>query len=362
MKFIDNIKTIIIKPDTFIKKAINIINKNGVGIVVVVDQKKRLLGTITDGDIRRAILNNIDLFDNVQKIMNPNPTSINEKDVSTEYIKKIFYKTKLHHLPILDNKGTFIDLVTIDNLTNTSKQIDNYFYIMAGGLGKRLKQYTENTPKAMIDINGKPMIQYIIEKAASEGFKNFIISINHLGDQIKNYLKNGESLNVNIQYLEEKKPLGTAGSLSLINQKIIKNKQPIFVTNCDLMTNVKYKDILSYHSKEMPDVTVAIREHVYQNPFGVVKYKKNKFIEFDEKPVVKSFINAGIYVLNWDVIMLMKKNQRIDMTDFIHRLRTNKKNIVVFPVHEKWFDIGRPKDYEYLSILAKNIILEQLDD
>jgi NDP-sugar pyrophosphorylase family protein len=215
--------------------------------------------------------------------------------------------------------------------------------IMAGGLGSRLYPHTEKCPKALVQIAGKPMLEHIIERAKKEGFRNFIIAIYHLGEMIETHFGNGKRLGVNIEYVREKFPLGTAGALSLIHPLPSKS---ILVTNTDVMTEIKYGNILEFHERNNANATMAVRIHELKNPFGVVKIKGIELEYFEEKPVIRNHINAGVYVLNPETLNILKNNEHCDMSTLFQRLMVNKNRVLAYPLYENWLDVGYPTDLE----------------
>ena len=335
----------ILKGNSSLKKAMNSLELSHAQIILVINEKKQLIGTITDGDIRRSILKNISLETKINKIMNFNPSFLNE-NMPREYAFNFMKQNQLKNIPFVnDNRvirglymlGNYVD----ENQKNSIKKIINSFVIMAGGRGERMKPLTNNKPKALLKLNNRPMIEHIITKAKTEGFSNFTISINYLGKQIKNYLGDGSRLGVNISYLEEKKFLGTAGSLQFL--KLSGN--PIIVCNCDIITDISFKSILEFHKKKRSHATMAMRVYEYKNPYGVLETRGYKIKKIIEKQTLIHKVNAGIYVLNEKVIKLIRKNQYIDMTKLFEKIE--KK--FVYPTFEDWDDVGNIKRYEEIN-------------
>ena len=214
---------------------------------------------------------------------------------------------------------------------------------MAGGKGLRLRPYTNTTPKPMLKINGEPILQIIINRAKNFGFKNFFISINYLGNKVKNYFKSGEKLNVNIEYINESKPLGTLGCLGNIKNKL-KNKN-ILVANGDVITEINYESLIEFHKNNNADATMAVYPFEIKNPYGEVLTKDENILEIKEKPISVSYVNAGVYIFKKKLINLLKENSKIDSVDFFNKLKKKNKKIVAFAIHETWKDIGLKKDY-----------------
>ncbi len=331
-------KKTIIKSDSTIKDAINNLNKVQLKIVNVVDNKNKFIGTITDGDIRRGLLNDYNKDFKIKFILNKDPIYVYE-DTHEEKVLHLMKIKKIDKIPIL-NKDKQIKGLFYFDIENFRKTLKNSFVIMAGGKGMRLRPLTKKTPKAMIIHNGKPMIENLIIKAKKEGFRNFIISINYLGDKIKKYFKNGSDLGVSIKYLEEPKPLGTAGSLSMLHNKI---NEPFILTNCDIITNTDYTKMLDFHKKNRANITIAAALDYTQNQYGIVKTKKIRVLSLEEKPVERKQIIAGIYVISPRALTKVKKNEYYDMPDLLEKALVDKMKVIAYPIHESWQDIGQSK-------------------
>ena len=332
-------KKAIINSDSTINNVVKSLNNSGLKIVLVV-KKNKFLGTIVDGDIRRGILKGINLKDNIKKIINKKPVTVgtNVKKKEAIYLTKEY---GIQHIPILNKKKNIIGLFINTDLVESTKR-DIKFVIMAGGYGKRLLPLTQKKPKALIKVFNKPMIEHVIIRAKKFGFFNFIFSINYLGNQIKKYFKNKKNLQVKISYIEEKKPLGTAGSLYLL--KNIKDKH-VLVTNCDVISDIDYSDVIDYHKLNNADVTMVVKRYEKKNPFGVIETKGNNFIAYYEKPVKYENINAGIYVFNTKNFKYLKKEQHKDMNKFFEDLVKLGKKVIVYPVYESWTDLGTKKSF-----------------
>ncbi len=320
-----------------IKNAIIKLNNSGLKLVCVIDNNNKLLGTISDGDIRRGLLKNAKLNETVLKITNKKPIFISQERDFLK-VEQIFKKFKISVIPVVDNKKKLLDLLTSFN----TGEINNFIYIVAGGRGKRMMPLTQNNPKPLLDYMGEPILEKLINKIKDEKFNNVIISINYLGHKIENHFKDGKKFNLDIRYIKETKELGTAGSFYELNK--IKTNSPIIVTNADLVTNLKFRDILNFHNHNNADMTVAIKKHEYQNPFGVIDSKGIVLQKIIEKPSVNFNINAGVYVINKNLFKIIKKNQYFDIPEFINFYLKKKKKIIIFPLHEDWKDIQQPKD------------------
>ena len=330
-------KSTLINHRASIKDAIECLNNTGMQIVLI-EKDGKLFGTISDGDIRRGLLKGVNLNDGIMSITDGEPISVMSNVSRIEAIK-IMELNKIKHLPIVNKDNKLVGLHLIDGSSCEAKA-KNAIVIMAGGLGKRMMPYTENIPKPMLEVHGKPILRHILDKAKSEGFHEFFISINYLGDVIKDYFGSGEELGIKISYLTEDKPLGTAGALSLLPMQ----KKPIIVTNGDVLSDIVLKDILNFHKHNLADATMAIRPHEWQNPFGVVEIDDISITDFIEKPIIRSFVNAGVYVINPQSLALLLKNKYIDMPNFFQYLKEKNQKVIAYPIHEHWSDIGRPED------------------
>lgn len=331
----------IVRINTPIKIAIERLSTIGLKIVLVLDDDYRLLGTICDGDFRRGMLNGLSLEDTVEKIMNKNPRTVYEGTNRLE-ILKIMNDTKILQIPIVDRNNFVIGLQLWDDIPVQAKY-SNIMVIMAGGKGSRLHPQTENRPKPMLLVAGIPILEHIIKRARSHGFNHFIIAINYLGQIIEDYFKDGHKFGVKIEYLREDVPLGTAGALSLLSHKPDK---AFIVTNGDVITDINYSDFLEYHTVQNAAATVAVHTHEFQIPYGVVQINGLEVESYEEKPIVSSLINAGVYALDPDILNLIGEPKFRDMPEILDISRGLRKKVIVYPLHESWIDIGRPIDLE----------------
>jgi dTDP-glucose pyrophosphorylase len=334
-------RDLIVKINTPIRVAIERLNKVGIKIALVLDDNYRLLGTISDGDFRRGILSGLSLEDTVEKIMNKNPRTVSE-GVGRLEILKVMTDTKILQIPIIDKNNFVIGLHLWDDISVQAKY-SNIMVIMAGGKGSRLHPQTENRPKPMLLVAGIPILEHIIKRAQSQGFNHFIIAINYLGEIIEKYFKDGQKFGVKIEYLHEDVPLGTAGALSLLSSK---PEQAFIVANGDVITDINYSDFLEYHKAQNAAATVAVHTHEFQIPYGVVQINGLEVESYEEKPIVSSLINAGVYALEPDILDYIKEPRYRDMPEILDISRDLKKKVIVYPLYESWIDIGRPIDLE----------------
>ena len=327
-----------------IRSAIECLDETCAQIVLIADEKTHLLGTVSDGDIRRGLIKGLDLGDTIERIVNFQPLVVPEA-LSFNAVLQMMALNRVHQVPIVDDNGKLLGLHLWDNLS-TSKTRDNIFLIMAGGRGARLQPYTDSMPKAMLQINGKPMLQILLERARDSGFSHFVISINHLGHLIEDFFGAGDRFGVSISYIKEKRPLGTAGALSLLSPK---PKIPFIVTNCDVISEIRYQDLLDFHCGEGAIATMAVRMCEWQNPFGVVEMEGNAITGFREKPLQRFHVNAGVYALSPAALGALEIDMPCDMPDLFSALRVDKEYIAGYPIYESWVDVGRPKDFELIN-------------
>ena len=346
-----NLKNICITDEVDIRTSLLALQKGGLGIILVVKNKNKLIGTLTDGDIRRALLDGKDLSSNVEGIMNKNFYFINEEDKLFKAQENLI-KKGLRHLPVLDKDGSLIKLLVSKNFSKRN-YLSNPVVIMAGGTGSRLRPQTTNCPKPMLEVNGKPILEIVIENCIKDGFKEFYISVNYLKKIIVKHFKDGSKWGININYLEESKPLGTAGSLSLLPKNL---RNDILVINGDVLTKFNLQKLLEFHSNYNATATLSVREYIMNIPFGVIETFGVDVVGMTEKPSYKKNVNAGVYALKPSVLKLLNKNENIDMPELIKRIITSKRKVIACPIHEYWLDIGRPETLEEAYTSWENII------
>lgn len=332
---------LILNNETNFNDAINLLDLNGNGVLPVVDEEQKLLGLITDGDIRKAILNNhLDL----EHIINKNPHKLH---VDTSKNQVINYLKKIHrrHIPLVDDENKFIRVFTLDEIDFNLKP--NWVVIMAGGLGTRLGELTKHTPKPMLKVGAKPMVEHIIDMFVSHGFTKFMLSVNYKAEVIKDYFGDGSKFGIEVKYLEEKKRLGTGGALSLID---IELNEAFFVTNGDVLSSLDYEKLLSYHKEQNATATMCIRKDNYQIPYGVIEVdNENNIKAMKEKPIKEFFINTGIYVLNPEVLNYVPKDEFFDLPSLFRVLKEEDKSTKSFEITDYWIDMGKPSDYEKIQ-------------
>lgn len=331
----------LIKPHTEIVKAIEIIDSAGLQIALVIDEQDRLVGTITDGDVRRALLKGVDLQGPVTQVMNAKPVYVHA-DVSRKNILEVMKDRGIRHLPVVDRELRVVTVETLDSLLDNQTQ-PNLVILMAGGEGKRLFPLTKDCPKPLLKVGPKPILHTIIDSFVAQGFRHFYLSVNYKAEMVENYFGSGSDFGADIHYIRENNHLGTAGALSLLPQL---PQEPFIVMNGDLLAKVNFQHLLDFHYSHGADATVCVRQYEFQVPYGVVSVENENVRRIDEKPVHGFFVNAGIYVFNPSVLDSLKRDTHCDMTDLLKKLLDENKSISAFPLREYWLDIGRADDLE----------------
>lgn len=338
MKNIQNIKLTV---NATIKEALQIIDGGAIQIALIVDENDKLLGTLTDGDIRRGLLNGFDLNSSIESIFFKTPTIAKISDTKEEILNLALSK-KLHQIPIIDEHGKIVGIQEIEELIKP-KGKTNKVILMVGGLGTRLRPLTENTPKPMLKVGNKPILQTIVEKFAEYGYTNIVMCVNYKSHIIQDYFGDGSSFGVNIEYILEEKRMGTAGALSLLREK---PTEPFFVMNGDLLTNINFEHMMDYHLQNNSIATMGVREYDFQVPYGVVNIDGIDITSIEEKPVHKFFVSGGVYVLSPEVLEYIPNDEFFDMPTLFEKVITDKKKSISFPIREYWMDIGRMEEFE----------------
>ncbi len=324
-----------------IEQAIRNLDQIAIKIVLVVNEKGTLEGTISDGDIRRGLLKGLDLNSPIASVIHRNALVV-PPEMGREMVMQLMVANKIQQIPVVDEQHHVIGLHLWDEITTIPTR-SNLMVIMAGGMGTRLRPHTENCPKPLLLVAGKPMLEHIIERAKLEGFSHFVLAIYYLGHMIEDHFGNGERLGVQIDYLREQSQLGSAGALGLLNPR---PNAPFVVTNGDVITDIRYGELLDFHIRHDAAATMAVRIHEWQHPFGVVQTQGVKIVGFEEKPVARSHINAGIYALDPEALNALSADARCDMPTLFERLQEQSKRTVAYPMHEPWLDVGRPDDLQ----------------
>ena len=336
-----NYKNILLNQNSTIKEALKIINDGAMQIALVVDSDDKLLGTLTDGDIRRAFLNDFELNDSVEKIVYKTPTVCKISDTK-EKILEVAVSKKLYQIPIVDEYGKLVGIEEVDELLKLNRK-SNKVVLMVGGLGTRLRPLTDNIPKPMLKVGNKPILETIIANFKKYGFVNIVLCVSYKSEVIIDYFKDGSEFGVNIEYIHEEKRMGTAGALSLIRDKL---NESFFVMNGDLLTNINFERMMEYHLSNESIATMGVREYDFQVPYGVVNVDGINILTIEEKPVHKFFVSGGVYVLDSKVLDYVPDDEFYDMPTLFEKVIEEKLTSVSFPIHEYWLDIGRMEEFE----------------
>lgn len=336
-----NWKDIFISPETPLGEAIAKIDTSALQIALVLNPDQTLAGVLTDGDIRRAILAGQSLQVPVSEAMNPKPTAVPASMPRSKMLALMRRKT-IHHLPLLNENNRVVGLVTLDELIGAVER-PNWIVLMAGGLGTRLQPLTNECPKPLLTVGGKPILEIIVESFAEQGFKHIFLSVNYKAEMIQNYFGEGDRWGVEIKYLHEKERLGTAGALSLLPEK---PTVPIIVMNGDLLTRTSFESLLQFHELQEAVATMAVREYDFQVPYGVVRTDGTRIEAIEEKPVQHFFVNAGIYALSPKALEYLPEKIFFDMPTLFEKLIAASQTTAAYPLREYWLDIGRMSDLE----------------
>ncbi len=339
-----NVNKIKINSDATIKQALKIISDGAIHIAVVVDKKEKFLGTLSDGDIRRGFLKGLDVNSPIKSIISKKPIFV-KKNESKENILKIALSKKIYQIPEVDSDRKILGIHVLDDLIKF-KNKSNKVVIMAGGKGMRLRPLTKNIPKPMLKVGNKPLLHTLVEKFKDSGYMNFVMCVNYKSNIIKDYFGNGTKFGVKIEYIHEKTKMGTAGALSLFKKK---PKEPFFVINGDLLTNLNFEKMLDFHNEHNSKATMCVREYNIDSPYGEVKLKNENIKSIEEKPKHKFYVNAGVYVLDPKCIDLIPKKY-FDMPSLFKKMIENKNKTISFPLGEYWLDIGKINEYKKANL------------
>jgi len=335
------LKDLMVSTDASLLETITAISAGARQIALVVDQNNKLLGTVTDGDVRRGLLRGLTLEAGVTEIMNTSPTTATESDDPREVIEKAIPRS-IHQVPVLNDAGSVIGLITETDLVQQDVTTTPVV-LMAGGKGVRLYPLTADVPKPMLKIGDTPILEIIIRKLQAQGFRDIYISVNYLANLIEDHVKDGAWLGVNVTYLHEDQPLGTAGAMGQLRGKLA---EPFVVMNSDLLTNVDLRQLVRFHKKAGAKATLGVREYQFQIPYGVVNIEGNEVESISEKPIHRSMVSAGIYALDPWALELVPEGEYCDMPTLLDKMRIEGEKVAAFPIHESWLDIGRHDDLD----------------
>ncbi len=338
------VERILLPLSASINDAMECINRTLKGIVLIVNQERRLISTITDGDIRRALLHGMMQSDSLDKVIETKPSNrITTAPVGTsdEALIELMTERGVRQVPLLDAEGRVCDLACLDDLV-----VDSFSHVqavvMAGGYGRRLRPLTEDTPKPMLEVADRPLLEHMIDHLRESGIGRICLSTHYHANVIQDHFRSGEKMGVDISYVQEEQPMGTAGALALMDVSV---EGPLLVVNGDILTKVDFKQLLAFHQEHKAALTVGVRAYDVPVPYGVVEVEGVHVRQLREKPVLKFNVNAGIYLMEPEIRKEIPLGRKMDMTDLIDILIEQGRTVVCFPIHEYWMDIGTPEDY-----------------
>lgn len=334
---------VVLKKEATMLDAIATIDRTDARIALIVDVKGKLVGSVTDGDIRRGILKGESLRAPVENIMHAYPHAL-PLTTPRHQILGMMESAGIRQVPLLDKTGAIAGIVTYDDLLGQRHATrPNPVIIMAGGKGQRLLPITSDIPKPMVQVGNKPILEWIIKRLQHQGFHDFHLAVNYLGHVIEQYFGDGSRFDCRISYTKEKEFMGTAGALSLLKKEF---KHPLVVTNGDILASIDFGDVIDFHSTSNAMATICARSHNMQVPYGVLQVKDGALVSIEEKPVYEDLISAGMYVLNPEVLSTIPTDRSTDMPSVLTALVKNKKKVVVYTLQDEWRDIGRHDELE----------------
>jgi dTDP-glucose pyrophosphorylase len=348
------VQKLIVRPENTLIEIMAAINESGHGVALVLDENERLIDLVTDGDLRRAVLKGVDLKIPFTQFRHSDhkPYTLPAGTSRREAFKKL-RERQVRQVPLVDDEGHVTDLVDFDELViDDGGASTPTAIVMAGGFGTRLRPLTDNVPKPLLPVGDKPVLERTLEQLKSSGILRVHMATHFMPEAISDHFGSGEAFGVNINYVHEQQPLGTAGVLSLLAEK--QHTAPLLVVNGDIITRVSYRAMFDFHRESGADMTVAVRQYEFNVPYGVVDTEGEEILGIREKPTQKMFVNAGIYVLEPHVPKYVPTGRRFDMTDLIAALLTDRRHVAAFPISEYWLDIGQMDDYERAQVDAQN--------
>lgn len=338
----DKLEKIMVEPNSPLLDSLPKMEEAALQVLLVIDDQKKLVGTVTDGDIRRALLNGLDLRTQIKNVMNPRPRALMINS-SIKRAMKFMESFSLKHVPLVDAEGKLQDLIIWSDCFQIEREKhQEKVIIMAGGRGTRLDPFTKILPKPMIPLGDKPIIETIMDKLYQQGFSEFIITLGYKAEIIKMYFAETSARPYKINFSQEIKPLGTAGAMKLVQGQI---NSTALITNCDVIIEPNYVELLEHHRKEKNLMTLVSTVKDYTIPYGVIKTEGQELEMIEEKPSFHFMINTGLYIIEPEVIEFIQDDENIDMTDLMIRIKEDQKKVGVYPHHGKWFDVGQWEDY-----------------
>ena len=336
------IEPLFVSSDDTILRALEVMDRGGMQIVLVVDDHRRLLATLTDGDVRRGLLRGVGLDQAVEQVMHRDAATVGEAE-GAEAMRRLFAERDVRHLPVIDENGVVVALASSEDADRSAVARETPVVLMAGGLGKRLRPLTQDIPKPMLPVGGRPLLEIILENFKAQGFRNFILSVNYRKDIIQNHFDDGARFDCTIEYIEEDQRMGTAGALSLLGER---PSEPLIVMNGDLLTATDFVAMLDHHGSSGATGTIGAREYSIEVPYGVIEGDGAQLRAIVEKPVHRHLINAGIYVLSPAALDYLEVGRYCDMPELFKRMMEDGSTASIFPLREYWLDIGAFSDLE----------------
>jgi dTDP-glucose pyrophosphorylase len=347
--------SLVVSESSTIRSVISCIDRNGKGIAIVLDGNQHLIATVTDGDIRRAILAGIEVDLPVSELLNRRTNKSQEGPITAPVgtpdttLLHIMAETTVRHIPLVDQDNRVVDVALLSELVR-EYELPLRAVVMAGGFGTRLRPLTDELPKPMLPVGNRPLLELIVEQLRDAGIRQVNVATHYKGEVISDHFRDGQDFGVDIRYVKEDQPLGTVGALSLLED----SDEPLLVINGDILTRVDFRAMLHFHREHNADLTVAVRQYELNVPYGVVDTDGVAVRGILEKPVVKQFINAGIYLLNPAVRLMIPNRQHYDIPELIQRLLKEDRTVVCFPIREYWLDIGKADQYDQAKLDIAN--------
>jgi dTDP-glucose pyrophosphorylase len=335
----------LVRDSVTIREAIRAIDESALQIALIVDAEQRLVGTVTDGDVRRGLLRGVNLEAPVAEVMNRQPVAC-PAALGREAALAVMRGSGVKQVPLTDEAGRVVGLELMGDVIKRTEH-DNWVVLMAGGLGQRLRPLTEDCPKPLLPVGGQPILEIILKNFARQGFSRFFLSVNYKAEMVRRHFGDGSRWGVAIDYLEEPERLGTAGALGLLPERPTK---PVIVMNGDLLTAINFASMLGFHVEHQASATMAVREHTVEVPFGVIDLADDYLAGLTEKPRYSWFINAGVYIVEPGVVDLVERGKPLDMPALFEKVLARNDKIAAFPIREYWRDIGRLEDLERASV------------
>jgi dTDP-glucose pyrophosphorylase len=332
---------VLVGPRATLREALIKIDAAGSQMALVVDEERRLLGTLSDGDVRRGLIKGLNLSDRVEQAMFATPRTVQSGEGRDE-IRSLLKRLGVHHIPVLDAERRVIGLELVDDFFVPAKR-DNWVVLMAGGLGSRLKELTQSVPKPMLAVGDRPILETIIRSYIDQGFRHFFIAVNYKAELIESHFGDGSKFGVRIEYLREDKRMGTAGALSMLPGK---PTLPVLVSNGDLLVKLDHAEMLESHVACNAVATMAVREYEFQIPYGVVRETDGAIHRIEEKPVHRALVAAGMYVLSPEALEFVPHGQFFDMPALFGAVIGRGLSTRCHPVRGYWVDVGRMADYQ----------------